>query len=108
MIGDEELRFSRLFHYLANQSHHVSSSRRFTKYLQRQEFSGKTIQNGNYVESEPEHLDARHIHMPDMIGMLGQQQVIRLPTFRFWHRGLACYRRLRFLRLGLAQDSLDA
>ena len=108
VVGDKEFRLAVLFCCALHESEHRGRPRRPAIDSQGQQFAGEAVQDRRYVECEPEHPDARKVHVPDMIRPLWQQQMVRRDLGRLFQRGFSFRRCLWFRRFGLAQNPLDA
>ena len=73
VVGDKEFWLAVLFYCGFHEPEHRGSPRRPAINPHGQQFAGETIQNRHYVKGEPEHPDARQVHVPDMIGPLWQK-----------------------------------
>lgn len=106
VVGDDELRSAMSAGGATHQRGHIPCARRSGVHFQSQNLARKPIQNRRDITDTPEHTNLRHVAMPDTIGFLRRQQVMRLDADRFPNDGPWFSRRIFVFRF--PQHSLDA
>jgi len=90
----------------AHQRDHIPCARRSSVHFQSQNLARKSVKYGRDEKGEPQNTNLRDVGMPNVIGLLRFQQVMRLDASGFFHRG-SCFSR-RLSRFRFPQHPLDA
>ena len=106
IVSNDEFRSSMSGGGAAHQRDHIPCARRSGVHFQSQNLARKSVKYGRDEKGEPQNTNLRDVRMPNVIGLLRFQQVMRLDASGFFHRG-SCFSR-RLSRFQFPQHPLDA